>query len=71
MRVMECLADGLGLPSDTFTIGCVDSEGKGDSQSVLRLLHYHECEGKTYGPNFWRAGPHADFDVLTMVSAAG
>lgn len=64
---MECLADGLGLPRDTFTVGCVDTESKGDSQSVLRLLHYHSAEGKVFGPDFWRAGPHADFDVLTMV----
>ena len=63
---MECFADGLGLPRDTFTTGTVDP-GVGDSQSVLRLLHYHPTEGKSFGPNFWRAGAHADFDVLTMV----
>lgn len=67
VRVMECLADGLGLPTDTFTSGTVDP-GVGDSQSVLRFLHYHSTEGKSFGPNFWRAGAHADFDVLTMVS---
>lgn len=67
VKVMECFADGLGLPKDTFTIGTVDREGKGDSQDVLRLLHYHSCEGKTFGPNFWRAGAHADFDVLTLL----
>lgn len=64
---MECLADGLGLPRDTFTTGTVDRAGEGDSQSVLRLLHYHSTEGKSFGPNFWRAGAHADFDVLTML----
>jgi isopenicillin N synthase-like dioxygenase len=69
VRVMECLADGLGLPTDTFTTGTVDP-GVGDSQSVLRLLHYHPVEGKSFGPNFWRAGAHADFDVLTMVRTA-
>lgn len=66
---MECLADGLGLPTDTFTTGTVDP-GVGDSQSVLRFLHYHATEGKSFGPNFWRAGAHADFDVLTMVRPA-
>lgn len=66
-KVMTCFADGLGLPSDTFTTGTVDP-GVGDSQSVLRLLHYHSTEGKEFGDNFWRAGAHADFDVLTMVS---
>lgn len=60
---MACLADGLGLPADTFTKGTVDGEGKGDAQNVLRLLHYHSTEGKEFGPNFWRAGAHADFDV--------
>lgn len=64
---MECFAEGLGLPFDTFTAGTVDP-GVGDSQSVLRLLHYHSTEGKSFGDNFWRAGAHADFDVLTMVS---
>lgn len=64
---MECFAEGLGLPLDTFTAGTVDP-GVGDSQSVLRLLHYHSTEGKSFGDNFWRAGAHADFDVLTMVS---
>jgi hypothetical protein len=63
---MECLAEGLGLDINTFTEGTVDP-GVGDSQSVLRLLHYHATEGKSFGPNFWRAGAHADFDVLTMV----
>ncbi|KAK8858397.1 hypothetical protein IAR55_002624 [Kwoniella newhampshirensis] len=66
VKVMECLAEGLGLPLTTFTEGTVDP-GLGDSQDVLRLLHYHSTEGKKFGPNFWRAGAHADFDVLTML----
>lgn len=69
VQVMECLAEGLGLDKSTFTEGTVDP-GVGDSQSVLRLLHYHPTEGKSFGPNFWRAGAHADFDVLTMVRIA-
>lgn len=66
VKVMECFAEGLGLPLDTFTNGTVDP-GVGDSQSTLRLLHYHSVEGKEFGNNFWRAGSHADFDVLTML----
>ncbi|WVW84412.1 hypothetical protein I302_106446 [Kwoniella bestiolae CBS 10118] len=66
VKVMECFAEGLGLPLNTFTEGTVDP-GVGDSQDVLRLLHYHSTEGKSFGPNFWRAGAHADFDVLTML----
>jgi isopenicillin N synthase-like dioxygenase len=64
---MGCFETGLGLPEGTLTHGTIDP-GVGDSQSVLRLLHYHPTEGKNFGPNFWRAGAHADFDVLTMVS---
>lgn len=70
VKVMECFADGLGLPHDTFTQGTVGNEELQDSQSVLRLLHYHSTEGKNFGQNFWRAGAHADFDVLTMVGCS-
>lgn len=63
---MECLAEGIGLPKDIFTHGTVDP-GVGDSQTTLRLLHYHSVEGKEFGPNFWRAGAHTDFDVLTLL----
>ncbi|SPO28686.1 probable fatty alcohol oxidase [Ustilago trichophora] len=66
VKVMECFAQGLDLPISTFTQGTVDP-GQGDSQSTLRLLHYHSVEGKEFGDNFWRAGSHADFDVLTML----
>ncbi|ODO06082.1 hypothetical protein L198_01312 [Cryptococcus wingfieldii CBS 7118] len=66
VKVMECFAEGLGLPLDVFTEGTVET-GQGDCQNVLRLLHYHSTEGKSFGPNFWRAGAHADFDILTML----
>ncbi|GFZ49833.1 hypothetical protein JCM24511_07236 [Saitozyma sp. JCM 24511] len=67
VKVMECFAEGLGLPLDTFTTGTVSPPGLSDSQSTFRLLHYHSTENKVFGPNFWRAGAHADFDVLTML----
>jgi isopenicillin N synthase-like dioxygenase len=63
---MEILAEGAGLPTDILTRGTVDP-GVGDSQTTLRLLHYHSVHGKEFGPNFWRAGAHTDFDVLTML----
>lgn len=63
---MECFAEGLGLPLDTFTTGTVDP-GVGDSQSTLRLLHYHDTHGQSFPADFWRAGAHTDFDVLTML----
>ncbi|OXG28322.1 hypothetical protein C367_02443 [Cryptococcus neoformans Ze90-1] len=66
IKVMECFADGLGLPHDIFTESTVE-RGENDCQNVLRLLHYHSTEGKQFGPNLWRAGAHADFDILTML----
>ena len=66
VKVMECFAQGLGLPLSTFTEGTVDP-GVGDSQSTLRLLHYHSVEGKQFDDRFWRAGSHTDFDVLTLL----
>jgi isopenicillin N synthase-like dioxygenase len=66
---MSCFETGLGLSPGTLTEGTIDP-GEGDSQSVLRLLHYHSTEGKNFGSNFWRAGAHADFDVLTLVSGS-
>ncbi|GAA5866632.1 hypothetical protein JCM1840_002412 [Sporobolomyces johnsonii] len=68
-KVMELLAEGLGLPTDTFTTGTISPEGtsKEDSMSTLRMLKYHECEGKDFGPNYFCAGAHADFNVLTLL----
>ncbi|GAA6038316.1 hypothetical protein JCM8097_003940 [Rhodosporidiobolus ruineniae] len=69
VKVMELLAEGVGLPTETFTEGIVSPEGttKEDSMATLRLLKYHECEGKDFGPDYFRAGAHADFDVLTLL----
>ncbi|GAA5900996.1 hypothetical protein JCM6882_005997 [Rhodosporidiobolus microsporus] len=68
VKVMELLAEGVGLPTDTFTKGTVSAEAdKEDSMATLRLLKYHECEGKDFGPDYYRAGAHADFDVLTLL----
>ncbi|BGP19217.1 hypothetical protein JCM10213_002086 [Rhodosporidiobolus nylandii] len=69
IKVMELLAEGVGLPTDTFTLGTVSPDGtdKEDSMTTLRLLKYHECEGKDFGENYFRAGAHADFSVLTLL----
>ncbi|GAA6022003.1 hypothetical protein JCM10207_002403 [Rhodosporidiobolus poonsookiae] len=69
VKVMELLAEGVGLPTDTFTVGTVCPEGsdREDSMSTLRLLKYHDITGKDMGENYFRAGAHADFDVLTLL----
>ncbi|GAA5821746.1 hypothetical protein JCM11251_001003 [Rhodosporidiobolus azoricus] len=68
-KVMELLAEGVGLPTNTFTDGSISPDGtdKEDSMATLRLLKYHECEGKDFGADYYRAGAHADFDILTML----
>ncbi|KAK4700665.1 hypothetical protein P7C70_g5578, partial [Phenoliferia sp. Uapishka_3] len=58
VQVMELLAEGLGLPSETFTEGtiCPEESDHEDSMSTLRLLKYHACEGEDFGANYFRAG---------------
>ncbi|BGP42657.1 hypothetical protein JCM10449v2_006669 [Rhodotorula kratochvilovae] len=70
VEVMELFAEGIGLPKDTFTEGTVSPDNggdKNDSMTTLRMLKYHACEGKDFGPDYFRAGAHADFDVLTLL----
>ncbi|TNY17060.1 hypothetical protein DMC30DRAFT_420155 [Rhodotorula diobovata] len=70
INVMQLFAEGVGLPKDTFTEGTVspdDGGDKNDSMTTLRMLKYHACEGKDFGPAYFRAGAHADFDVLTLL----
>jgi len=69
VQVMELMAEAVGLPTETFTNGTVspDDTDREDSMSTLRLLKYHACEGKDLGENYFRAGAHADFDVLTLL----
>ncbi|GAA5972167.1 hypothetical protein JCM21900_003692 [Sporobolomyces salmonicolor] len=68
-KVMELLAEGIGLPTETFTTGTISPDGtdKEDSMATLRMLKYHECKGEDFGPDSFRAGAHADFDVLTLL----
>ncbi|KAH7920597.1 Clavaminate synthase-like protein [Leucogyrophana mollusca] len=66
VKVMECFADALGLPTDTFTEATVDP-GVGDSQTSCRFLHYYDLGGKGYDPNRWRCGAHTDFALLTLL----
>ncbi|ORY77562.1 hypothetical protein BCR35DRAFT_292142 [Leucosporidium creatinivorum] len=68
-QILELLAEGVGLPTNTFIEGsiCPDESDKEDSMSTLRLLKYHSCEGQDLGENYFRAGAHADFDILTLL----
>jgi isopenicillin N synthase-like dioxygenase len=63
----------LSQPTDTFTAGtvCPEDSDKEMSMSTLRMLKYHALEdGVDMGANYFRAGAHADFDVLTLLFAA-
>ncbi|HCQ65717.1 MAG TPA: 2OG-Fe(II) oxygenase [Rhodobacteraceae bacterium] len=66
MKVLDCFADKLGLPPETFTEG---HDPEADRyQSTLRLIHYLGMEdAKPEDFKFWRAGAHTDFDCLTLL----
>ncbi|GAA5864416.1 hypothetical protein JCM3774_002784 [Rhodotorula dairenensis] len=67
-KVMELLAEGVGLPTDTFTIGTLPVQPDcSDSMSTLRLLKYHDSSEEPFPEGYMRAGAHADFDVLTLL----
>jgi isopenicillin N synthase-like dioxygenase len=65
-KMMLCFARGLGFPDDYF-IKAHDTR-RPDCQSVLRLLHYFEVDKSAEPqPDFYRAGAHADWDLLTLL----
>ncbi|KAK4497960.1 hypothetical protein PRZ48_010616 [Zasmidium cellare] len=65
-KLMICFARGLGFPDDHF-IKAHDIT-RPDCQSVLRLLHYFEVDkSQKLQENFYRAGAHADWDLLTLL----
>ncbi|CDK29500.1 unnamed protein product [Kuraishia capsulata CBS 1993] len=63
--VMGLFAEALGYPEDFFS-KAHDIE-QPTAQTTLRLLHYFDCTGKAFEGNYWRAGPHTDFDSLTLL----
>lgn len=66
MKVLDCFADKLDFPPETFTQGH-DPDTK-EYQSTLRLIHYLGMEdAKPEDFKFWRAGAHTDFDCLTLL----
>lgn len=65
-KLMLCFARGLGFPDDYF-IKAHDIT-RPDCQSVLRMLHYFEVDKSQPLPeNFYRAGAHADWDLITLL----
>ncbi len=62
MQILSCFADRLGFPRSFFS-QAHDPE-QDTYQSTLRLLHYFPTDNIAPG---WRAGPHTDFDCLTMI----
>lgn len=73
-KLMLCFARGLGFP-DTYFISAHDVQNKPSAQSVLRLLHYFEVDEQESAQLTaagkqgisYRAGPHADWDFLTLL----
>ena len=66
MRVLSCLADGLGFARDFFDAR--HDPGSPEYQSTLRLLHYLDMsDAKPADFDAWRAGAHTDFDCLTLL----
>ncbi|KAI8068399.1 hypothetical protein BC940DRAFT_237734 [Gongronella butleri] len=65
LKLLECLAIGLGFEADFFT--SKHQIEKTDNLNTLRLLHYHDVTGQSFPPEYWRAGAHTDFDTLTLL----
>ncbi len=65
MRVLSCFAARLGFAEDFFTEAHDPLETS--YQSTLRLLHYLPLADGETPDAVWRAGPHTDFDCLTLL----
>ncbi|CDS12219.1 hypothetical protein LRAMOSA04414 [Lichtheimia ramosa] len=64
-KLLTCLALGLGFEADFFTSR--NDITQEDCLNTLRCLHYHDITGKSFPPEYWRAGAHTDFDILTLL----
>ncbi|KAF3256955.1 hypothetical protein TWF217_004888 [Orbilia oligospora] len=65
MRILSCLAIGLGLEEDYFTK--IHDIKSNEAMTTLRLLHYHENETRAIPDGHIRAGAHTDYDFLTLL----
>ncbi|KAI0166954.1 Clavaminate synthase-like protein [Hypoxylon sp. FL1284] len=67
-RLMVCFARGLGLADDEGYFVRAHDVSRPDAQTVLRLLHYFALDPAVATPEgYYRAGPHADWDFLTLL----
>ncbi|KAF9632548.1 Oxoglutarate/iron-dependent oxygenase [Lasiodiplodia theobromae] len=65
-KVMVCFARGLGFPDDYFVKA--HDVTRPEAQSVLRLIYYPEQNrDEPVKEGYYRAGPHADWDLLTLL----
>ncbi|KAH6649152.1 hypothetical protein BKA67DRAFT_662069 [Truncatella angustata] len=65
-KLMVCFAKGLGFP-DNYFIQAHDIS-RPNIQTVLRALHYFPVDPTVPTPrNYYRAGAHADWDLLTLL----
>ncbi|CAF1117356.1 unnamed protein product [Didymodactylos carnosus] len=65
MQILSFFALALGFEEDFFDRA--HNVTKEDAQSTLRLLYYPDITGIQLPKGYWRAGPHTDFDVLTLL----
>jgi len=71
-KLMVCFARGLGFEDDYFVKA--HDISRANSQTVLRLLHYFPVELDGEGKvkeGLFRAGPHADWDFVTLLFQKG
>jgi len=64
-EILTFFAVALGFPSDHFRRA--HDVQAADAQNTLRLLHYQDVTGTQFPDDYWRAGAHTDFDLLTML----
>jgi isopenicillin N synthase-like dioxygenase len=65
-RLMLCFARGLGFDDDYFVKA--HDVSRGESKTVLRLLHYFEVDKSVPVPEgYYRAGAHVDWDFITLL----
>jgi isopenicillin N synthase-like dioxygenase len=64
-KLMRCFALGLGFEEGFFVKA--HDVSRSEAQSVLRLLHYFAVPQDGVDGEYYRAGPHADWDFLTLL----
>lgn len=65
MKLMSCFEEPMGFPAGFFEKE--HNPSREGCLATLRCLHYHDVTGQVFPDNYWRAGSHTDFDVLTLL----